>query len=287
MILVRFPVDPIDVPNGTHDCPDNIEDIVLQGHRRSLADWLAITRKTLEEHRRLVATGLSVRQALVHGLPYCSVPTVRDTELLFASVPPFTPDVLSDLEVRVNRMLAHMHLYAPSLPEDLRAAWARRLLTQCYACWRRRKVWHPCHEDWYPHAKVLGLSSEERRDVDAWKHLVPVYLDGNWVEGFYPTARLEKFFVPRITKQVDRHTWHDRMLALKLQTDVVVSVEAMARALGVHKYTLYRSWAGVGVDLAGKEKTYAKWLSLAKKADAGIAFKNAKRKMTRKGNMRG
>lgn len=285
MIVVRFPVDPISVPNGTYTHEGNIEDIVLQGHRRSLADWLAICGKTLAEHQRLVSTGLSVRQALVSGLPFSPVPHRRDTELLFASVPPFTPDSLPELDVRVNRLVAHMYLYC-DMPEDLRVHWARRLLTQCYVYWRKRVVWHPCAEDWYPHVKVLSLDSKENRDISAWRHLLPVYLDGDWVGGFYPTARLEKFFTPRITKQIDRHTWLERISSLNIPPDEIVSVEAMAKAVSSHKFTLYRSWLGAGVRLGdGKPKTYKTWCELAKRADAAIAAAKAKRKLARKGNI--
>lgn len=285
MIVVRFPVNPVSVPNGTYTLEDNPQDLILQGHRRSLADWLAICCKTLDEHRRLVATGLSVRQALVSGLPFSPVPHRKDTEMLFASVPPFTPDSLPGLDVRVNRLVAHMYLYC-DMPEDLRVPWARRLLTQCYVCWRKRVVWHPCAEDWYPHVKVLSLDSKENRDISAWRHLLPVYLDGDWVDGFYPTARLEKFYEHKITHHMHYVTWHDRISGLKLPESEIVSVEAMAKAVSSHKFTMYRSWNRAGVLLGdGQPKTYKTWCELAKKVDAGNALLKAKRKALRKGNI--
>lgn len=285
MIIVRFPIDPICVPNETCDCPGNTPDIVLQGHRRSLADWLVICQKTLADHQRLMDSGLSVRQALVYGLPFTPVPHRKDTELLFASVPPFTPETLSDLDVRVNRLISHMHLYC-DMPEDFRTPWARRLLVQCYACWRKKRVWRPCHEDWYPHAKVLPLDPAERKDVDAWRYLLPVYLDGNWIDGFYPTERLEKFYAPKLSKQADYRTWSEKIRELNLNPAEVVSVEAMAKALGVHKYSLYRSWSVVGVQAgSGKTRTAAEWLSLAINVDALISVRKAKRNLKRKRNM--
>lgn len=287
MITVRFPTDPHTVPNGTHDFEGNAQDIILQGHRRSLADWLSICQKTLDEVQSLRNKGLSLRQALVHGLPYLPVPTRHDASLLFASAPQYSPESLSDIDVRMNRLMAHMHLYC-EMPERLRPVWSRRLLTECYARYRLRKIWNPCIEDWYPHARVLPLDAQESEDVNAWRYLLPVYLEGNWIDGFMPSARLVKFFTPRVSKQADYVMWYDKISILQIPDDEVVSVEKMCRHIGIHKFTMYRTWKNSGVNIAHHKRIkFSEWKALAKKVDGEIVKMRAKRKAMRKGNMRG
>jgi hypothetical protein len=55
----------------------------MQGHRRSLYDWLKITGKTYEQFSELHKT-LGIKQALVYGLPFCSsLPRTNDEHSFF------------------------------------------------------------------------------------------------------------------------------------------------------------------------------------------------------------
>ena len=84
MITIFFPIDPNTVQNESCDGPNNIYDIVMQGHRRSLYDWLKITGKTYEQYLNDVRKTLGIKQALVYGLPFCSsAPRTNDEHAFF------------------------------------------------------------------------------------------------------------------------------------------------------------------------------------------------------------
>jgi hypothetical protein len=270
--MIFFPIDPDTVQNGSEpDFDANIPDIVMLGHRRSLAEWLKICRKSYVEWLKLREQGFGVKQSLVYGLPFRPSPSPQcPSRLLFGDVAEYAPDKLSQLPLRVTRLSALIGKLT-DMPNDLRREWSRRLLTSCYLSWCKRKPWRPSIAEWYPHFESIPLSREEQRDIGYWKELVPIFLEGNFSDGFTPTPRLLRHYAVKIAEQArGLIDWYPLISSCEsFALDERVSVEKLCSAIGVHKFTLYRAFKTKGIDMAvgSSGHTFREWIELARLAD--------------------
>ena len=271
MKIVRFPVSPDSIQNDSQPkIPDDIPDIVLQGYRRSLSDWLVICQLSYETFNQRLNRGYGIKQALVRHLQIES-PRIRSRDLLFRDVPSYRPKTLSYPKLRAKRLDAWMAKYT-NLPQAIRRVWAHRLLNDLYPYWREYQPWLPKVADYYPHAGVLGLSVEEKADLDAWQDLgLLVY--GSWEEGLWATHRLAQYFkadISRVRRGV--YEWSLLLDSLQYKPDEIVGIGELCEKIGVHKYTFYRAMNDKGLKIRGK-KTWAEWLELARKADSIMTTK--------------
>lgn len=265
---VRFMFDPNDVQNGScPDFPDNIQDITMQGHRRSLAEWLKICGKTYAEWKALRMKGYGVKQSLVYGLPYTPPPERSRASLLFSSTAPYRNPKLSGMDLRVSRLAANFARFT-KLPARIQRLWAKRVLTEGYSCWVRQQKWAPSAISWYPHLEVLQPTPAEFEDIEGWQHLGH-YLEGSLAEGFWPTARLERHFGPIHDRKKGLVDWYPLISAIDdVAMEDRLTVVDLCHKIEVHRQTLYRSWKAKGIPIVAREGyTLRQWLDLALKAD--------------------
>jgi hypothetical protein len=210
MYNVRFPTNPNDVPNESVPCTEgNIYDIVMQGYRRSLAEWLVIcgiTRQELESRLSTLPT-LGIKQALTMHLRLSPMPTYfPDYKLLFHDKHSPQPTKLANKRLRVVRLAAIIAKFT-SMPYENSHLCATWLLTDCYHCWLEGEAWHPDPLRYYPWQKVLDPTEEETASIKAIEYLVPHLLVASTTGGYFPSQRLIRQYKPALKKGICTRKW--------------------------------------------------------------------------------
>jgi hypothetical protein len=278
-IIVRFPVDPASIPNDSQPKCEADCEILMQGHRRSLSDWLVIAGKSYDEWLALYSSGLGKKQALIHGLPIDAGKLVDRDLLTYAEGNPY-PERLSQFDLRRGRVEAWLAKYS-SLDDLERRFWTRALLTSCYESWRKGEPWRPTLQYFFPWTDAIPATVEERSVFRAVERCPLV--SGNLREGYWATPTLEQYFVKRVKeKGVAIHSWRSRFATLP---DEPCTLSAIAKLLSIHRFTLYRSFKRKGIDTGGT-RTKAEWLRLAIKCDETRSTKGDMMKNRTRGNIR-
>ena len=282
-IAVKFPIDPATIPNGSQPDFETNEDIVMQGYRRTLAEWLVICGKTYDEWVKLYAEGYGKKQALIYGLPLDCKKLVDRDLLLFCDANP-KPEHLPQFYLRRQRIEAWLAKYS-KLDDIDRRFWARALLTSGYAAYRLNIPWRPTIQEFFPWTEAIPATIEEKSVFRALARIPLV--TGSLETGYWPTPILEKYFAVRVReKGIAIHSWRTKFMHLPVPDDTVLTLSRIAQLLHLHRGTLYRSFREKGIEASGKH-TKAEWVLLAIKADSTRTAKRSMMEAHSHGNIRG
>lgn len=287
MLEIKFPVDPHSVQNLTHDGEGNVYDIVLQGHRRSLFDWLAITKKSLNEYNNLRQRGFTARQSLVFGLPFQDMSGSRQPAYFAHPKPLLEYKPLPDMPLRLARLKTSFCKFIPSLPVHLRAPWSHRLLSGVHRSHCENRPWKLRATDYYPHCVVIPLTSQEQEDLDALRHLVPRYLIGDDTSGYWPTKSLLRHYKSDSKRNAAFHVWAPLIEDLEITEPITFT--KLCKLLNVHRFIVMQAWASASVSVTGLGYLDKKdWLKLAISVDTTrkVVQEKRVREQTTMGNRR-
>jgi len=265
MITVHFPVSPHVIQNEMYDDDGNVYDIVMQGHRRSLYDWLRICGKSYAEYQSLRSNGYGIKQALVQGLPMTRVPRISEDSYILAKASTIRPPKLSHGSQRQHRIDAIIRKFLPAMSEKMRSTWSRRLTFSVYTAYKKHRPWFPEWHKIYPHLAVLKPSDAELQDMCSLHLFVPYFLEGDAVTGFWPSHRLERQY-GKFVKHTVKHDFYGKMLVMPVEDPLrPITVTDVAKYLNIDRTTLHHLLQDRGTTIDNKKKkNYVEWLALFK-----------------------
>lgn len=275
-IIISFPIHPDKIQNGSaKKVKGDIEDIIIQGYRRSLSDWLVICQKSVAEYRDLLDEGYPIRQAIIHGLPRLR-PHQVDADITFQPMDTkLLPPSLPQLQIRRARIEAWLAKFNKELDDRQRTFLSYRLLTECYEAWKQHKPWKPTYASLFPHCEVLKPTPEE---LHLAASISRCHLLERTEAGYFPKKRLEEYFSPLTKKkQTAIHIWYPKISAIRLPDTTLLTLSRIAYHIKIHRSLIRSSWMSRGVTVKGPIPL-SEWKELAKRVDSQVSCKLTKGK---------